>query len=48
MSGLSDLLVTEGDRRRVGIELSRPETGEPSESAGVVEMNEWRRRLQAG
>ena len=48
MSGLSDLLVTEGDRRRVGIELSRPETEEQSESAGVVEMNEWRRRLQAG
>ncbi|WP_172121380.1 hypothetical protein [Actinomyces faecalis] len=48
MSGLSDLLVTEGDRRRVGIELSRPEAGEPRESAGVVEMNEWRRRLQAG
>lgn len=47
MSGLSDLLVSEGDRRRVGIELSRPETEHKKQSEGVAEMNEWRKRLRA-
>lgn len=41
MSGLSSLLVTEGDRRRVRVELTRePVAGE--RSAGVVEMERWR------
>jgi hypothetical protein len=44
MSGLSSLLVTEGDRRRVQLELSRP-TSEQLESDGVVEMKKWREQL---
>ncbi len=44
MSSLSNLLVTEGDRRRVQIELSRPGAA----SAAVdktIKMDEWRRKL---
>lgn len=44
MSTLSSLLVTEGDRRRVSIELSRPGTGEAAEDK-TIKMEEWRRKL---
>lgn len=43
-SQMSSLLITEGDRRRVGIELAR-KTSEELESAGVMEMNKWREAL---
>ncbi len=41
---MSSLLITEGDRRRIGIELAR-KTSEELESAGVMEMNKWREAL---
>lgn len=41
---MSTLLISEGDRRRVGIELARP-TSEELESAGVVEMKSWAAKL---
>lgn len=41
---MSSLLISEGDRRRVGIELAR-KTSEELESAGVMEMNKWREAL---
>lgn len=47
LDGLAKLLVTEGDRRRVGIELARP-SSEELESAGVVEMREWQKKLVGG
>lgn len=47
MSGLSDLLVTEGDRRRVGIELSRPEEETRERTPGEDELAKWRERLRA-
>lgn len=43
-SAMSTLLISEGDRRRVGIELAR-KTSEELESAGVAEMNKWRAAL---
>jgi hypothetical protein len=46
LSGLSSLLVTEGDRRRVQVELSRPER-EGGESDGVLEMKKWRDQLSS-
>lgn len=46
-SAMSSLLISEGDRRRVGIELARP-TSEELESAGVAEMNQWRQKLSNG
>lgn len=45
LSGLSSLLVTEGDRRRVQIELSRAPIHGDTE--GVVEMQKWRDQLHA-
>lgn len=44
MSSLSSLLVTEGDRRRLQIELARA-TSDELEDAGVAEMQKWRERL---
>lgn len=41
---MSSLLISEGDRRRVGIELAR-KSSEELESAGVLEMNKWREAL---
>jgi hypothetical protein len=46
MASLSTLLLTEGDRRRVSMELSRP-TAEQLESEGVTEMKQWQERLAA-
>lgn len=39
------LLVTEGDRRRVRIELERAAQADPDEDAGVASMEAWRGRL---
>jgi len=44
MAALSSLLLTEGDRRRVQLELARP-TQEQLDSPGVTEMNKWRESL---
>lgn len=41
---MSSLLISEGDRRRVGIELAR-KSSEELESAGVLEMKKWREAL---
>lgn len=39
---MSMLLVTEGDRRRLRVELERPQVEEPS--GGVSELDDYRRR----
>jgi hypothetical protein len=44
-SHTSRLLVTEGDRRRVRIELERGEKADPDRDAGVAATNEWHLRL---
>lgn len=44
MSGLSLLLVTEADRRRVSIELDRGAEGVDDDRVAV--MDKWRRRMQ--
>lgn len=43
-AAMSSLLVSEADRRRVGIELDR-KTSEELESAGVAEMKKWQEKL---
>lgn len=43
---MSSLLISEGDRRRAGIELAR-KSSEELESAGVMEMNKWREALSS-
>ena len=42
------LLVTEGDRRRVRIELERGGKADPDAEAGVTAMDDWRKRLAGG
>jgi hypothetical protein len=42
-SAMNDLLTTEGDRRRVRLELQRP--SEKSDSAGVTVLDEYRSAL---
>lgn len=44
MSSLSSLMLTEGDRRRLQIELSRP-SAEAEDDSKVVVMDKWRKRL---
>jgi hypothetical protein len=44
-SHTSRLLVTEGDRRRVRIELDRKIKADPDKEAGVAATNEWHLRL---
>ena len=44
MSAMSSLLVTEGDRRRVQIELARPNAEDSEESTKVAVMDKWRQR----
>lgn len=45
LSGASRLLTTEGDRRRVRIELERAAQVDADEEAAVAAIDEWRRRL---
>ena len=45
-SAMTALLLTEGDRRRVAIELVRKQV-DLGDSPGVVEMNKWRDRLSS-
>lgn len=45
MSGMSSLLTTEGDRRRLRIELERQAPVDADEEAAVAALDEWRDRL---
>lgn len=45
-SAMSNLLVTEGDRRRVRLELGGPEVEEVPDD--VARIDEYRRRLESG
>lgn len=45
LSGLGSLAATEGDRRRLRIELERVQESDPDEEAAVAEIDEWRSRL---
>jgi hypothetical protein len=47
-SAASRLLVTEGDRRRVRIELEQPGVTDPDKDAGVASMQAWRAKLAGG
>lgn len=47
-SACARLLVTEGDRRRVRIELERGEHKDPDKEAGVASMQAWRTKLAGG
>lgn len=42
------LLVTEGDRRRMRLELERQAPADPDEVAGVASMEAWRGKLTSG
>jgi hypothetical protein len=44
-SSMSNLLVTEGDRRRARLELERPSDGGEADGADVSEIDEYRLRL---
>lgn len=45
LSGFGSLAATEGDRRRLRIELERAQDEDPDEQAGVTAIDEWQRRL---
>ena len=45
LSSLTSLLLTEGDRRRAGVELSRGGDGVSADDAEVTMMKEWQRRM---
>lgn len=45
MSGMTSLLATEGDRRRLRIELERAATADTDEDAAVAKLDEYRKRL---
>lgn len=44
-SAMSNLLVTEGDRRRVRLELDRAPVKTPADGSDVAELDEYRRRV---
>jgi len=44
---MARLLVTEGDRRRMRLELERAKGPDADAEAGVASMSEWRQRLGA-
>jgi hypothetical protein len=45
MAASASLLATEGDRRRLRLELERPRAADPDEEAAVSSLDEWRARL---
>jgi hypothetical protein len=45
LSGFGSLAATEGERRRLRIELDRAEHQDADEDAAVAALNEWRDRL---
>lgn len=47
LSGLGSLAATEGERRRLRIELDRSEHQDADEEAAVAELDEWRQRLSS-
>lgn len=47
MSTLASLLLTEGDRRRVQMELERPGADDDGSAGKVEAMSEWRNRLRS-
>lgn len=47
LSGLSELLVAEGNRRRVGVELARPDSGDDEVLGTVTAMREWVARMES-
>lgn len=42
---MARLLMTEGDRRRLRLELERSKPEDPDQAAGVASMETWRARL---
>jgi len=48
LKGMGVLLTTEGDRRRVRIELEKQQARDPDEEAAVTKIDEYRRRLEGG
>ena len=47
LKGMTSLLVTEGDRRRLQIELYQPAVAEGETPAPVTDMRAWRENLNA-
>ena len=45
---MTDLLTTEGARRRARIEVERPDSGEAEKAPGAVVLDEYRARLSKG
>lgn len=45
MSSMTSLLVTEGDRRRMRLELERAKPADPDEDASVTVLSDWAKRL---
>jgi hypothetical protein len=45
MSGMSSLLATEGDRRRMRLELERDAGEDPEELAAVADFEAYARKL---
>jgi hypothetical protein len=45
LSGFGSLAATEGERRRLRIELERGGQADPDAEAGVAQMDAWRERL---
>jgi hypothetical protein len=45
LSGFGSLAATEGERRRLRIELERGDAADPDAEAGVAQMDDWRRKL---
>lgn len=45
LKAMSSLLVTEGDRRRVQLELERAGSSEPEEAGNVSSIEAWRGRI---
>lgn len=46
LKGMTDLMVTEVQRRRARVELQRPDGEEGEEVAGVSQLDEYRRRVE--
>lgn len=46
LAGATELMASEGSRRRLRLELTRDDT--PKENAGVTALNEYRRALTGG
>jgi hypothetical protein len=46
-SAMTDLLTTEAARRRVRMEIERPDEGEEEQPAGVTELDDYRRELSS-